>query len=351
MHGGDIYRNKIEYDFSVNVNPLGLPEACQTALMRVPGVCSVYPDCEGSELVEILAKRLGVSPENIVISNGAAELIYHLAAVIRLENGEGFRALTPAPTFTEYEAAVTAFGGCMDYYMADERDGFILREDILKFITKDHKLVFICNPNNPTGRCADKGLMLRIAKKCAEVGAILVADECFVQFTENEAGISLVPEIFENKNIIVLQAFTKTYAMAGLRLGYGVTSDRRLIDKISAISQPWETSGVAQLLGKLALTDDAYLAKTKTNTRLEREYLMEQMRSLKVERIFDSEANFIMFKADETLYHRLYARGIMIRCLEDMKGLGKEYYRIGIRSHRDNQELIKRWKNIISDLK
>lgn len=340
MHGGDIYRNKIKYDFSINVNPLGMPIACKQELSRLGDSCSVYPDSLADALAKELATKLSVSCENLVFSNGAAELIYKLAEITRLNCGESFKALTLAPTFTEYEKAVNAYGGVMEYYELDKTCCYEIKEDILDKVSFEHKLVFICNPNNPTGELMDKDILSRLANKCKELNILLVVDECFIQFVNDEDEQSMVRYTSDNPNIFVLQAFTKIYGMAGLRLGYGITSNDEIIASIKTTSQPWVTSTLAQELGVLALKDEEYITKTREIINKEKNYIADELSKLGIRDVFAGDANYIMFKADKTLYGELLKEGIMLRRLGDMVGLDDSFFRAGIRLHEENEILI-----------
>lgn len=147
-HGGDIYRNKVTYDFSVNVNPFGMPESCKRAIEDALSMASCYPDCIMSELREKLAKKeLGehAKAENVIAGNGASELIYALCQALKPE-----KTLVTAPAFKEYEAAVQISGGQVIYETLLPENDFVLTEHILEMITKETDLLFLCNPNNPT---------------------------------------------------------------------------------------------------------------------------------------------------------------------------------------------------------
>ena len=182
-HGGDVYGTAdAALDFSVNVNPLGMPDGVKHALISHAAEYARYPDPKCRVLCAALADRHGLMPEQVLCGNGAADLIFRIAACFRPK-----RALVPAPAFSEYERAVTAFGGIMQEHLLSEANGFALTEEFLKDITPETGLVFLCTPNNPTGRLIDPDLIRNIADACRKNGAILVLDECFIGFTEGKS--------------------------------------------------------------------------------------------------------------------------------------------------------------------
>lgn len=218
-HGGDVYGTAdAALDFSVNVNPLGMPNGVKHALISHAAEYARYPDPKCRVLCAALADRHGLMPEQVLCGNGAADLIFRIAACFRPK-----RALVPAPAFSEYERAVTAFGGIMQEHLLSEANGFALTEEFLKDITPETGLVFLCTPNNPTGRLIDPDLIRNIADACRKNGAILVLDECFIGFTE---GKSMAQELGNYPNLIILSAFTKLYAMAGLPVGISACGER-----------------------------------------------------------------------------------------------------------------------------
>ena len=340
-HGGDIYRNIVEYDFSVNINPLGMPLGSIRAAHEAILLAGRYPDYKGEKLCRAIAGYKNVDVDNIILGNGAAELIYTLCYAVKPR-----RALLAVPTFSEYEKALKAVECEIDSYYLRETEEFELGEEFVDCITEDIDIIFLCNPNNPTGRLIKPDIMMRILNKCARHNVYLCVDECFLPFVTDENRYTLTGEIAGNKQLIVLRAFTKIYAMAGLRLGYALTSNKELLSCMRSKLQPWNTSAVAQMAGVEALKDREFLDKTRELIEMERNYLMYELSQGMVDRLYAGEANFIMFKADENLYDKLMEQGIMIRSCADFEGLNENYYRIGVRSHSENQELIRRWRRM-----
>lgn len=335
-HGGDVYRNPIEYDFSINVNPLGMPLASIQAAHEGIVLTGRYPDYKAEQLCHAIAKAKQIPADRIIPGNGAAELLYALGQTI-----PGKKALTIAPTFTGYAEAVAAGGGELTY-ASDEQELLAKMDDSIR-------LVFLCNPNNPTGTLFTREQILRVLAKAEALQAYVCVDECFLSFLEEEASHSMLPYLTKHPRLLVLRAFTKIYCMAGLRLGYLACGDTELQSRIRAKLQPWNTSIPAQLAGIAALSDTEYLAKTRENLQAERAYLVPRLRELVAE-VYDGYGNFLLFRDEPDLKERMLEVGVLIRACGDFEGLDDTYFRIGIRSHSENQEFIRRLarvKNVV----
>ena len=334
-HGGDVYRNPIEYDFSINVNPLGMPLASIQAAHEGVVLTGRYPDYKAEQLCHAIAKAKQIPADRIIPGNGAAELLYVLGQTIPE------KALTIAPTFTGYAEAFAAGGGELTY-ASDEQELLAKMDDSIR-------LVFLCNPNNPTGTLFTREQILRVLAKAEALQAYVCVDECFLSFLEEEASHSMLPYLTKHPRLLVLRAFTKIYCMAGLRLGYLACGDTELQSRIRAKLQPWNTSIPAQLAGIAALSDTEYLAKTRENLQAERAYLVPRLRELVAE-VYDGYGNFLLFRDEPDLKERMLEVGVLIRACGDFEGLDDTYFRIGIRSHSENQEFIRRLarvKNVV----
>lgn len=347
QHGGDIYRNKIRYDFSVNINPLGMPPGCEEAAKRGVELCGQYPDWRGEELCRDLAAAEGVREEQIILGNGAAELLYALMAYLRPG-----RVLIPVPSFGEYEAAVRASGGKCDFRRLREESDFRLEEDFLDAVTESADMVILCNPNNPTGICTEKELLLRIAERCEEKGIWLCVDECFLPFTERERDLTLKHSLERFPHLVLLRAFTKIYGMPGLRLGYAMTAQGGLLSGIRRCLQPWNTSIVAQLAGIQALRDRGFIERTIRLVGEERAFLRGRLTGMSpdiVEKVYPSEANFLFLRGRPDLYERMLEQGFLIRDCGNYRGLEEQrgrYFRVAVRTRRENRALLRQMEKI-----
>lgn len=345
VHGGDIYsaRERIQgiiLDFSANINPLGLPDSVKSALVERLDDFALYPDPLCRELVQKIAESEQIAPAHILCANGAAELIFRLVQAIRPRC-----ALVVAPTFAEYEQALNGCGCRIEYHLLKEEQDFVLDDSVLEKIHPHTGIVFLCNPNNPTGQLVDQKLLERILVRCSSCGALLVVDECFRDFLEDSDVNSMKGWVEEFPNLLILRAFTKHFAMAGLRLGYCLCANPPLLERMTGLGQPWGVSVPAQIAGVAALSDTDYLRRTRELIAQERDYLKQQLGKLPV-RVIGSQANYIFFHAPEdseqkdSLAVALEQDGILIRSCDNYYGMPKGYYRIAVRSHADNQKLV-----------
>lgn len=340
MHGGDIYsyirvHGKTPIDFSANTNPLGLPKSAKRGLKKSIDTFSPYPDVNCTKLKDELSLQQGVSKEHIILGNGAADLIFKICYAIKPEN-----ALLISPTFSEYEAALINVNCTIDYYLLFSEDNFNLSDNISEHIS-GNDIMFVCNPNNPTGRATDKNIILNIARKCQQENCILVIDQCFMEFVNENENYSFEEFLQEFDNVIILKAFTKIYAMAGLRLGYCLSKNFELLSRIEKMGQPWSVSTPAQVAGLAALKDKKYRIKTLKNNARERKYLTSCLAKIGFT-VFESHANYLLIETNLSfnLYEELYKKGIIIRKCDNFRGLDGRYYRIAVKSKRDNRRLI-----------
>jgi threonine-phosphate decarboxylase len=339
-HGGNTFAyQNVKLDFSVNLNPLGLQPEIIAALRAHAADFDAYPDTECRQLRAALAQFENVSENMLVFGNGAADLIVRICMALRPR-----KALVTAPTFSEYEKAVLESGGQIARFPLKEINGFQITSDFATAITPDTDIVFLCNPNNPTGRLAEEGTIASVAIACQACGAILVVDECFIEFTDGVSCKSLL-ERFDN--LILLKAFTKIYSVAGLRLGYTICTNQAINQKISAWGQSWSISTPAQVAGLAALQIRDHLTKTKTFVRRERAWMFRQLARLPI-RVYPSDSNFLLFKSKQhTLWESALNHGILLRACANFYGLDNHYYRIGLKQRKENEELISVLTNIL----
>lgn len=335
VHGGDIYRHPDVVDFSANINPLGTPECViQAAKDSMERICH-YPDACQEALKHALAIYEKVPQDWLICGNGAAELIFALVQAVKPK-----KALVMAPTFAEYAQALESVGCQIERAYLKKESGYVLQESILELLeTKALNLVFLCNPNNPTGLMIEPQLLKAIVKKCEEKDICLVVDECFLDFVENPQLHTLKGELCEGRKLFLLKAFTKRYAMPGLRLGYGITADQELMETIERQLQPWNVSTPAQAAGLAALDEEAYVERARQVIFQERKFLREGLQELGYA-VLDSQANYLFFEGEETLYETLLAEGVMIRDCSNYPGLQKGSYRIAVKLHEENQHLL-----------
>ena len=340
-HGGDWAGFESEYgkaplDFSANVSPLGLPEGVRAAAIRALETADRYPDPLCRKLRAALSKYHGVPAENIVCGNGASDLIYRLCLSLKPK-----RAAVFVPGFSEYALALREAGAAVTEIPLPEAEDFRLTEKQVLQIPQDIELLFLCNPNNPTGLLTECKTLSAILSLCRERGAILCADECFLDFCVNATEHSLIPALSEYPNLVILRAFTKTYAMAGLRLGYALCGNKALAERLQNSGPPWVVSGVAQEAGIEALCETNYVNRLRVLISDERRRMKGALEALGLS-VIPGEANFLLFQSvDTALAEKLRARGVLIRDCADFTGLTADWYRTAIRTAAENDVLLK----------
>ena len=331
IHGGDIYRNHVTVDFSVNVNPLGIPEEVKDALYRAVGNCHEYPDIAAQRLKRAVSGMLSVQEEYLVFGNGASELFMAIVHAVRPK-----KVLIPVPSFYGYEYAVEASGGECVFYPLEQEKQFRLDETFLEALTEKVDMVFLANPNNPTGKRMSRAYLRRLLGICKEKRILTVLDECFIEFCGKE--YSMIQEISAYDNLILVRAFTKSFSIPGVRLGYLVCSNQSLSESISRQLPEWNLSCFAQEAGIVCAGQQDFLEKTVAYVREERQFLKENLEEAGLE-VFESEANFLLFCGRKDLDKALLEQGILIRNCENFRGLSAGYYRIAVKNRKDNEML------------
>ena len=337
IHGGDWAAYREAYgsaplDFSASVSPLGVPDGVQAAIRRAAADSDRYPDPSCRSLRRAIAAHEGVPEAWVLCGGGAADLIWR--AVLAAKPG---RALVTAPCFGEYEAALDAFG--CEIRRFPLREPFALTEDILRRIDRGLDLLFLCNPNNPTGRTVEPGLLRRIVRRCGESGTRLILDECFAGFLDEPERHTAKGLLEGSPGLLILRAFTKLYGMAGVRLGYALCADTAYLEAMRRAGPPWSVSTPAQEAGLAALMDQDYVNRLRALIRSERPRLARELEALGV-KVIPGEANFLLFQSGPELAARLRERGILIRSCADFHGLDASWYRIAVRTREDNDRLI-----------
>ncbi len=316
-------------DFSQNINPLGPPrdalEAARRALYEDSGR---YPDLEYTGLREALAAYLGVGAETVVPTNGGAEALF-LAA--RAAGTEG-RALVLEPTFSEYAAAARA-SGMEPVRTVARRPGEGFGWDPTSYRDLEGvSLVFLCNPNNPTGDSLSYEEVLEIAARVQEAGAVLVVDEAFADFVP---GISVTAMV--DRGLWVARSFTKFFAIPGLRLGCLVCDDAA---RLQALQPSWPVNSVAAAAGIAAVADRGFAETSVAEVARLRKDLFGALDALAGLQPFPGAANFLLVRGPDGLPGRLARRGVLVRGCGPFYGLGPEYFRVAVRSAEENRRLV-----------
>lgn len=335
QHGGDVYRYRGCVDFSSNCNPLGTPQGVIQAAAQSAAQMAAYPDIRCQELRDALAAYEGVSPSMLHFGNGAAEVIFSLCWALKPA-----KALLPAPTFAEYGQALSSVGCQIVHVYLKEENGFRLDGDFIQAVERERpQVAFLCNPNNPTGVLTPADDLAEVLAACEQVGCLLVLDECFNDFIRDREAYTMKGYLAGHLSLFLLKAFTKRYAMAGIRLGYGLSADEGLLARMGQVTQPWNVSSLAQAAGVAALKEEAYVEQGRQLIFQEQGYLRAELARLGY-RLYDSRANYLFFYSSTPLWEACKDRGVLIRDCSNYPGLGQGYYRVAVRTHEENRKLI-----------
>ena len=379
FHGGNIYKVFREknlkgiVDYSSNINPYGIPESLKSRIIENLEILERYPDPDYVELREKLAHLNKVDMSDIVLGNGATEIIFLFMKVINPK-----KILIVSPTFGEYERAVKAVGtsrnsidlSCSDdnknienkeieikYFELKESDDFKLNIGNLKNeLEKKYDLLIICNPNNPTGKFLKLAETEEILKECNKYDTKLFIDEAFIEFLADGMKESIINTEENKKNLFVTRAFTKFFAIPGLRLGYGMYFDKELEQKISEKKEPWSVNNIAEMAGLTVLDDTEYIEKTLKWITKEKIYMYEKLNEISGIKVYETEVNFITGKIDEKLFseglnvkilrEKMLEQGILIRDASNFKFLDERFFRLAIKDRESNKRVIEVLKGI-----
>ena len=342
-HGGDVYTQKLTpegkpfVDFSANINPLGLPSGIKQAVRDALKSCVNYPDPFCRELTQAMSAYLQLPEEYFFFGNGAADVLFRLVLALKPR-----QATILAPTFADYEKALKSVNCKVTYLELTPENDFIPGNNLISKVSPRTQLVILCNPNNPTGQLAPRILLERVLKKCRAIGAHLLIDECFMDFVAEDEAYSMMDMLAAYPELIILKAFTKTFAMPGIRLGYCLTSNGELITRLHECGQDWNVSTLAQKAGVAALKEQTYLRDSLKLVAEERAYLCEGLRRLGA-KVYGSKANYIFFYLQEpkNLVELMREYGYLLRSCANYRNLGDGYYRIAVKTRVHNRGLIK----------
>lgn len=323
-------------DFSVNINPFGMPASIQKDWPALLEKISDYPDPHTSLLKKRLAEKEAIAIENILIGNGAAEIIFLLASFFREKD-----ILIVDPTFSEYRTACTAYKCRVHSLAVSEESGWSVSLEEIAPHLEGKAAVFICNPNNPTGVRIKKDTLLSIVKAANEKNVTCIIDEAFYDFSEDP--YTLVPYINTYPNLVVLRSFTKMFAIAGVRLGW-LAAHSSLVSKLNKLKPHWSVNAIAEQIGLLCLNEDAFVKNMAKQIARERKQMREELQQLDFT-VSNSETNYYILTDNQTknvrsLLQFLMEAGIVARHTENFIGLDGKYLRFAVKTNKENEQLL-----------
>ncbi|MFB5635119.1 MAG: threonine-phosphate decarboxylase CobD [Nitrosopumilus sp.] len=342
IHGGrPLLTNPQIIDFSSNISPIGTPSSVKKTLKKNIDNIKNYPDFSSSSVISSLKKYTKLEKSNILVGNGAIEIIYNFCFAFLSKKT---KVLIPIPTFQEYETAAKLNNCIISYFKTMN-----ISENLNLFISQIPKngCVFICNPNNPTGKLLPKNQLLEIIKKAKKLSTFVFVDECFIEMVP-ESNESVISYIKKYDNLFVLRSLTKSFALPGIRIGYAIAS-KQMIEILQKIKIPWSVNSLAQIAANKALDNKSHLIRSNLVIKKELNYLTNKINRLDGFDCIDSSTNFILIKTkkDSTkLQKKLLKHKILIRDCKNFRGLNNHYIRIAVKSHKDNLELVKALENV-----
>lgn len=366
FHGGNIYKifrekniDKI-LDYSSNINPYGVPENLKKEIFEKVFVLERYPDPDYIELREKIAEKNNLNIENIIVGNGATEIIFLFMKILSPK-----KVLIVSPTFGEYERAIKASTLANDsleinYFELKEIENFVLNVKNLETeLENNYDLLILCNPNNPTGQFLKLKKLEEILKICEQKNTKLFIDEAFVEFVEDWENESIINSKENKENLFVIRAFTKFFAIPGLRLGYGICFNNNLLKKMLEKKEPWSVNNIADLAGKTVLDDENYIQKTKEWIKDQKKYMYENLNKIEGLRAYKTEVNFILLKIEDNLLEKgldvknlrkkMLEKGILIRDASNFIYLNKHYFRLAIKDKLNNEKVIETLTSILKN--
>lgn len=344
-HGGDLLTYESCYngqliDFSSNINPLGRPEGLEEVLINSFKSLASYPDIKYRKLRTSISKYLNCSEENVLVGNGAVEIINNFIIPAK-------RVVLMTPAFSEYEKRAIAHG--KEVIKTSYKEDFSIDLEQLENVLKEEDLLILGNPNNPTGLRIEEDILLDIYKLVINKNAYLLLDEAFYEFCPEDYDSIEIFKKFQYENIGIIRAATKFFALPGIRLGYGCASKKRVLD-LSNIELPWSVNALADIAGQYIFNDDSYIKTSREYIEKERNYLLSELSKIEAITPYITHTNYILIKLhkwdEDYVFNFFLEDGLVIRKCSSFIELGKNHIRVAIKDRKNNQRLINSFKKI-----
>lgn len=338
-HGGDTYGLGDVVDFSASLNPLGMPLQVARALKVATADYSAYPDPLCRDMVAALAAHEGVEENRIVATAGSTDAFSRIVAAFAPQ-----KALVCTPCYSGYEQALRQARTRIVHHTLVASDDFDLTERVVDYIQAGVDMVFLCSPNNPTGRIVPRQLLCNVLDAASRQGAWVVLDECYLDFTHEPTAVPLLDEY---PRLIVVKSFTKSFAIAGIRVGWCVCGTPAVARALREAGMPWIVSTPAQVAAIAALDVSDYLDTSREYIDEGRNFLQTELSSMGM-RVVPSQANFVLFQSPLPLYGPLLERGIIVRRCENFRGLDGTWFRVAVRTTDENKKLVTALKEVLA---
>ncbi len=326
-------------DFSSNINPLGLPEKINCVLNNITQYINTYPDIQYKALRKALEDYTTIDYNNIIVGNGATELIHHSINSLKPK-----KALNIKPAYSEYEVELKKINcHIIDYYLK-EKNNFNIDKDIFDYLEKVDTII-ICNPNNPTGSLYEKEDLQILLERCKYHNVSVIVDETYSEFSRKQSALSLVKDF---DNLYVIRGTSKFFALSGLRLGYLMTSNIEVLENIRKNILPWTVNTIAEAVGQVVFTDKVFIEKSLENTESEILYFKNIIDEIQCLKFFNTNSNLLLVKILDDKKATSFTKycldhNVIIRDLTHygFKENGDKFFRISPLNRIDNEVLGK----------
>ncbi len=326
-HGDDLYRydeGMVRINFSTNIYQHANHSALKNHLCQTMDLINNYPEPQPRSLEKLIAQKLGITPEAVMVTNGATEGIYLIAQMLHHS-----ASIIPQPTFNEYADACRINHHIISYENTDD----------LKELPND-RVYWICNPNNPTGNVMTKGIIEYMVRRSPRY--TFVVDQSYEDYTLEH--LIKPQEMIDCHNLLVLHSLSKKYAIPGLRLGY-VTGHPDVIQLLRSMRQPWSVSALAVEAGKFLLTRDTPIIPDLQGYLKETQRLRENLRQIDGIRVFETKTNFMLCQVEDVTstklkFYLVHEHGILIRDCFNFTGLSDHFFRVAAQRPEENDELV-----------
>ena len=355
-HGGNVKQICDKYglnpdeiiDFSASINPLGCPDVVRKAVAEQFNDIQHYPDSQCNDLRKAIAERTPCNESNVIIGNGSNELFYLIPRALQPKKG-----VLLQPTFAEFSDAFSNSNIDVIEIINDDKDFPVINTNIPRLKSVEECMVFLCNPNNPTGQLTRKEDIIELVKDNPK--RMIVIDEAFMDFIEDDEIYSVIKEAPLMDNLIVVRSLTKFYGFPGLRLGY-LVSNESIVNKLMKYKEPWTVNTIAQIAGLAAINDKEFAATTRQYVSVEKTFLYEGLTTIKGIQPFQPTVNFILVRIEDSkktssaIQDVLMKNNILIRNCSNFKGLDETYFRVAVKTRKQNQKLLDALKSVMDEV-
>lgn len=355
VHGGNVHAwarahgsNLAQMlDYSANINPLGLAVSVRQAIEQSIDQVVHYPDVEAVRLKAAISRHYQVADTRITAGNGAVELLYVLAHTLRPQ-----RVLITAPTFSEYERAAVAAGAAIEYVQLSPSDGFAIQPEYLVSRLKGVDIVFIGNPNNPTGTVMPAKQIEYVLQAARQQGITVVVDESFMDFIVDHQLYSCRTLLGQYDNLVIIHSLTKFYAIPGLRLGFALAHPD-LTARLHAAKDPWNVNLLAQAAGVAALAAADYQSKSRETVAAEKDRLYAELQTVPGVKPFMPSVNYLLLdirasrRTAPQLRQAMAEHNILIRDCSNYPGLSADYVRVAVKLKEQNDRLLQCLRKVL----